>query len=863
MRLNTSVIRGILRRDIHCLLPLILLGLAVFILQPVIANVNLEQEATIWTILQVAFYWVGFFIATLLMVSVLQLDPTVSLNHDWLTRPISRIDWLVAKLLFLFLTVCLPIVVSRFVINFSNDYSLIALLDYATAIEFMPALLATPVLFAIGLLTPTLKRTIFVLVAIFVVFMIPGWDGSRRLLSRIGVDVSSEFGSMMWVQSLSILVLGIFLVITVYWLLYCRRRHVRAWSAFAIGFGLMFFCIFPPAAIYGWDDVIAIHRLMVNRPDTSLEEAVQLEHGLACFPAAPMGTDLGANPLLVQAAWDSEIAAQAGPGALTFATSVNPRSLLGEWMSPTNANVRISVPWRISRLRVRGRLSADSLTGDFALTRSRSSASLQTDMSSDIDYWLIPGHVVNVLANDPSTRLILDYDLALLSPKGYELETDGGRRELSGLGSCRAEIDKNANEIEIDCVKTDSAPALVSAELVGVSGSRVDNFVQPDFAPDWLKSIGRKQYAFTLHSPSLVDSSIVLLKAYSVERILHKRLESPGLIGGPTSICPLPIREPDREILTSNWSDKSSHEVSSIAVESNVRVEVLDWRADELGEKPVLFLIPGLGATAHSYDAIAPKLARRYSVIGMTRRGIGSSSRPDQGYDIERLSQDVLQVLDTLGVDTAILVGMSMGGEELSYLGANHPERVAGLVYLDAAYDRTGNEQLSAPAPTVLLPSRPPPRPSELMSYEALGRYYQRTGDRSPIMPEGEVMALYDLASGAFRPRFDTRYLDAIEMGVEAPDYANISVPALAIYAVPSSPESLMEPWYNRNDPVIRRTIDEVFEWQVRIQSAQIARFRDGVTDSEVLVLYDADHRIIDSNEEEVLNAIDAFIEQL
>ena len=43
-------------------------------------------------------------------------------------------------------------------------------------------------------------------------------------------------------------------------------------------------------------------------------------------------------------------------------------------------------------------------------------------------------------------------------------------------------------------------------------------------------------------------------------------------------------------------------------------------------------------------------------------------------------------VLDQLRVNRPVLVGHSVGGEELSSIGSRHPEKVAGLVYLDAAY---------------------------------------------------------------------------------------------------------------------------------------------------------------------------------
>jgi non-heme chloroperoxidase len=69
-------------------------------------------------------------------------------------------------------------------------------------------------------------------------------------------------------------------------------------------------------------------------------------------------------------------------------------------------------------------------------------------------------------------------------------------------------------------------------------------------------------------------------------------------------------------------------------------------------------------------------------------RGFGGSSRPAPTVDnhsAERLGDDVLAVIDALQFNRPILIGHSVAGEELSSIGSRHPEKVAGLVYLDAA----------------------------------------------------------------------------------------------------------------------------------------------------------------------------------
>jgi alpha-beta hydrolase superfamily lysophospholipase len=71
--------------------------------------------------------------------------------------------------------------------------------------------------------------------------------------------------------------------------------------------------------------------------------------------------------------------------------------------------------------------------------------------------------------------------------------------------------------------------------------------------------------------------------------------------------------------------DRSSHKVDFITVDTNVRLEVLDWG----GSGRSIVLLAGQGDTAHTFDEFAPKLATDYHVYGITRRGNGASSAPE------------------------------------------------------------------------------------------------------------------------------------------------------------------------------------------------------------------------------------------
>src|SRR6516165_10350282 len=131
-----------------------------------------------------------------------------------------------------------------------------------------------------------------------------------------------------------------------------------------------------------------------------------------------------------------------------------------------------------------------------------------------------------------------------------------------------------------------------------------------------------------------------------------------------------------------SWQDPSPHTVQFVEVAENVRLEVLDWGGTG---RPVVLLAGG-GNTAHIYDEFATKLTASYHVYGITRRGFGASGFSATDDPADRLADDVVAVIDALKLDSPVLVGHSIAGAELSSVANRHSDRVAGLVYVDAAY---------------------------------------------------------------------------------------------------------------------------------------------------------------------------------
>ena len=119
------------------------------------------------------------------------------------------------------------------------------------------------------------------------------------------------------------------------------------------------------------------------------------------------------------------------------------------------------------------------------------------------------------------------------------------------------------------------------------------------------------------------------------------------------------------------WTDPAPHRVQFVLVSDGVQLEVLDFG----GTGQPIVLLAGLGNTAHVFDEFAPKLTGLAHVYAITRRGDGASSRPDSAYDVARLGEDVLAVIDSLSLEKPVLIGHSIAGQELSYRAVRHRDR--------------------------------------------------------------------------------------------------------------------------------------------------------------------------------------------
>jgi pimeloyl-ACP methyl ester carboxylesterase len=305
---------------------------------------------------------------------------------------------------------------------------------------------------------------------------------------------------------------------------------------------------------------------------------------------------------------------------------------------------------------------------------------------------------------------------------------------------------------------------------------------------------------------------------------------------------------------SASWRDPSSHAVRFVTVESGVRLEVLDWG----GTGSPVVLLAGGGNTAHVYDEFAPKLASNHHVYGITRRGFGASGFSTSDNPIDRLRDDVLAVIGALKLKRPVLVGHSIAGAELSAVATSHPDRIAGLVYIDAAYPYAF-ESANGPSMKEFQISGPrAPRPSDadLASFGSLQKWDAEVyGYRTP---ESEFRQTWDSDSSG-RPRKERDFPGAqsfMAIMTSMNRFTKIPVPVLAIFASPHIPENWIA---NSTNPAVREAASAYYTAIDASTERQTRALEAGVPTARVVRLTGA-HYIFLSNESDTLRETRAFL---
>ncbi len=110
----------------------------------------------------------------------------------------------------------------------------------------------------------------------------------------------------------------------------------------------------------------------------------------------------------------------------------------------------------------------------------------------------------------------------------------------------------------------------------------------------------------------------------------------------------------------------------------------LNLICETVGSGPPLVVLHGLFGSSGNWRGIARELAASHSVFSVDLRNHGASPWADS-MDYLEMSDDVLQLIERLGLDRPTVMGHSMGGKTAMALALSHPARVGRLIVVDIA----------------------------------------------------------------------------------------------------------------------------------------------------------------------------------
>ena len=140
-------------------------------------------------------------------------------------------------------------------------------------------------------------------------------------------------------------------------------------------------------------------------------------------------------------------------------------------------------------------------------------------------------------------------------------------------------------------------------------------------------------------------------------------------------------------------TDTASILLRSATLRSGVRLPVAE--SGDASGIPVV-LLHGITDSWCSFDGVMRHLPHGIRALVPTLRGHGDADRPGSGYRPTDFAADLRDLLDTLGIPRAVVVGHSMGATVAQRFAIEHPARLRGLVLIGAFAAPRGNREVRA-----------------------------------------------------------------------------------------------------------------------------------------------------------------------
>jgi pimeloyl-ACP methyl ester carboxylesterase len=206
-------------------------------------------------------------------------------------------------------------------------------------------------------------------------------------------------------------------------------------------------------------------------------------------------------------------------------------------------------------------------------------------------------------------------------------------------------------------------------------------------------------------------------------------------------------------------------------------------------ERPTLLLLHGFGSSLESWRKVIDTLSVFGRTVAVDRVAFGLSEHPERGswsgtnpYSLEGEAAWTLELMDTLGIESAVLIGSSSGGALAAQVALTRPDRVAGLVLLSPTiFDAGGPPAWSRPLLATPQLNRVGPLFMRQFGGASGENFYRAAWSdperitaadieayRSPLRAEGWDRALWELTRATRRPPVAGR-LDEVSAARRSP----------------------------------------------------------------------------------------------
>ena len=198
------------------------------------------------------------------------------------------------------------------------------------------------------------------------------------------------------------------------------------------------------------------------------------------------------------------------------------------------------------------------------------------------------------------------------------------------------------------------------------------------------------------------------------------------------------------------------------------------------GQGLAVILIHGLGSYIPAWKQNLPALSQSHRVVALDLPGFGKSSKEADSYSIPFFAETVAQLQDSLGIDNAIWVGHSMGGQIAMRGALSYPEKISKLVLISPAGFETFTDQEAATMTKYVTPASIKATPDSMIRQTFRTAFYDFPEEAQFMADDRVAIREADGFDGYARG-----YAKSVQAMLEGPvfdELSNISKPALVLF---------------------------------------------------------------------------------